>query len=266
MPFSVRTIVSVLAASIVLGTGARGDEKKVYSEPPPAPAVDEFFMNEVWTKVVAQSCLKCHKPDGEADELESKFILQDPDKSVGPAKVEALRNNRKAFIQMARLKEGDQSRLLLKAVGKLDHGGKEALKPDSAGYRILAEFVTRLYAPPKVDPRTVAEDKNAPPFFDGIVMLDDRKLLRRITLSLAGRLPTESEVAAIASQGRQALPALLDAVMKEEAFYARLREGFNDIFLTIGVDGNPEQSVLSYDPCCLTTTSARRAAGTNRTT
>ena len=35
--------------------------------------------------------------------------------------------------------------------------------------------------------------------------------------------------------------------MKEDAFYDRLREGFNDVFLTLGVDGNPEQSVLSYE-------------------
>ena len=26
--------------------------------------------------------------------------------------------------------------------------------------------------------------------------------------------------------------------MKEDAFYDRLREGFNDIFLTLGIDGN----------------------------
>src|SRR5205085_4094115 len=32
-----------------------------------------------------------------------------------------------------------------------------------------------------------------------------------------------------------------------EAFYDRLREGFNDIFLTQGVDGNADQTVLSYD-------------------
>ena len=35
--------------------------------------------------------------------------------------------------------------------------------------------------------------------------------------------------------------------MKEEAFYDRLREGFNDIFLTLGLDGNPEATVLSYE-------------------
>ena len=242
MSFNARTVVFSLAAWMALAVGVRGDEKKA----PTGPAIiDDFFVNEVWAKVGAQTCLKCHKPDGEAEE--SNFILQDPEKSVGPSKIEAFRQNREAFKRMARLKEGDQSRLLLKVVGKLDHGGKEALKPDSAGYRVLGEFVTRLYVTPKTDPRAVAEDKNAPPFFDGIAMLDDRKLLRRVTLSLAGRLPTDAEIAVIAKDGRKALPALLDAMMKEEAFYGRLREGFNDIFLTVGVDGNPDQSVLSYE-------------------
>ena len=35
--------------------------------------------------------------------------------------------------------------------------------------------------------------------------------------------------------------------MKEDAFYDRLREGFNDIFLTLGIDGNADQTVLSYE-------------------
>ncbi|MBI3877291.1 MAG: hypothetical protein HY300_15265 [Verrucomicrobia bacterium] len=149
---------------------------------------------------------------------------------------------------MARLKEGAQSRLLLKATGKIKHGGKEALKPNSTGYRILADFVRRVNAPPAAKlAGALAEDKNAPPFFSGVVMLDDRRLLRRVTLSLAGRLPTEAELAAVTSQKLNALPAILDAVMKEDAFYTRLREGFNDIFLTLGVDGNPDQSVLSYE-------------------
>ncbi len=193
--------------------GVRADEKKEYTGPCAAP-VDDFFVNEVWAKVGAHTCLKCHSAEGEA--LNSKFILKDPERSTGRDRDEAMRHNRSAFSRMARLKEGDQSRLLLKVVGKLEHGGKEALKPDSASYRVLAEFVRRLLAP--IDPRTLAEDKNAPPFFEGIVMLDDRKLLRRVTLSLAGRLPTETERATIAREGRKALPALLDAVMQEDAW------------------------------------------------
>ena len=212
-----------------------------------APA-DSFFTNEVWIKVGAQSCLKCHKLGGEAEDGGSEFVLQDPERSLGAARDEVLRQNRDAFALMARRKEGDQSRILLKATGKLKHGGKEALKLESTGYRVLADFVTRLHVPPTAAAlaRAMAEDKNAPPFFDGIVMLDDQKLLRRVTLSLAGRLPTDSELSAVASQGRKAFPTLLDAVMKEDAFYARLREGFNDIFLTVGYDDVPENA-LSYE-------------------
>ena len=100
-------------------------------------------MDEVWAKVGTSVCLKCHKAGGDAEE--SKFILLDPQR----AKVQddALRHNRDAFARMARLKEKDQSRLLLKVVGELDHGGEDVLKPDSTGYRILAEFVRRVNAP-----------------------------------------------------------------------------------------------------------------------
>ena len=237
-----RTFLFVVAAAIVLAGGARADEKRKDAAPCVAP-VDDFFVNEVWAKVGAQTCLKCHTEEGEA--LDSHFILKNPERCTGREREEAMCHNRDAFRRLALQKEGDQSRLLLKVVGQLKHGGKQALKPDSAGYKVLAEFVRRLNTP--VDPRTLAEDKNAPPFFEGIVMLDDRKLLRRITLSLVGRLPTEKELATIAKEGRKALPALLDDVMKEEAFYARLREGFNDVFLTLGVDGNADQSVLSYE-------------------
>ena len=105
----------------------------------------------------------------------------------------------------------------------------------------------RVNSPPGAKPAVeVAEDKNAPPLFDGIVMLDDRRLLRRVTLSLAGRLPTAGELSGVTAQGVKALPALLDALMKEDAFYERLREAFNDVFLTVGIDDGAE-TVLSYD-------------------
>ncbi|HKA06536.1 MAG TPA: DUF1592 domain-containing protein, partial [Gemmataceae bacterium] len=119
---------------------------------------------------------------------------------------------------------------------------------DSAGYRTLATFVRRVNNPATIGPTDLTTiDPKAPPFFDGVVMVDDRVLLRRLTLSLAGRLPTDAELAAVKKDGLKAIPAILDAVMKEDAFYARLREGFNDIFLTLGVDGNADQTVLSYD-------------------
>jgi hypothetical protein len=130
-------------------------------------------------------------------------------------------------------------------VGELDHGGKDVLKPDSAAYRVLADFVRRVNGGDTAP--AVTADAKSTPFFEGVVMLDDRRVLRRATLSLAGRLPTGAEVAAVAKNGQNAIPAILDAVMKEDAFYERLREGFNDIFLTLGVDGNADQTCLSYE-------------------
>jgi hypothetical protein len=36
-------------------------------------------------------------------------------------------------------------------------------------------------------------------------------------------------------------------LQQEEPYYVRLREAFNDIFLVLGIDGNPDSTVLSYE-------------------
>lgn len=220
-------------------------------EPPPAAAAscsfpaDNYFADEVWAKVGAQRCLTCHKTGGDAEK--SQFVLRDPQKSTGPERESALRHNREAFARMAKLKEGDASRMLLKVTGGLDHGGDEVLPKDSTGYRILADFVRRTTEPGK-NPSAAAltDDPAAPPFFAGVAMLDHRRLWRRATLSLAGRLPTAAELEQVQREGLEAVPKLLDSLFTEEAFYTRLREGFNDIFLTAGVSDGAE-SVLAYD-------------------
>ncbi|HAW97782.1 MAG TPA: hypothetical protein DCX67_04535, partial [Opitutae bacterium] len=79
-----------------------------------------------------------------------------------------------------------------------------------------------------------------------VTMLDDQRLLRRLTLSLSARLPRPSERDAVRKGGLDAISALLDQVMTEDAFYERLKEGFNDVFLTNGYDGNGEL-ILSYN-------------------
>ena len=248
MQFIAIAFVAFVGIAAVISASSAAAQYPVATAPPYNGAncvtpTDVFFADEVWTKVGAIFCLKCHKLGGDAEE--SKFVLRDPQRSQGDEHAEAMRTNRDAFAQMASLQEGDQARLLLKVVGKLEHGGEEVLKPDEAGYSVLADFVRRVNAPLA---GATAEDKNAPPFFDGVVMLDDRKLLRRVTLSLAGRLPTETELAAVASQGLTGLPAILDSVMTEDAFYDRLREGFEDIFLTLGLEETDNSGIpLSYE-------------------
>ncbi|MCH8042501.1 MAG: hypothetical protein IID44_02170 [Planctomycetes bacterium] len=145
---------------------------------------------------------------------------------------------------MATAQEDGKSRLLQKIAGGLDHGGKEVLKADSTGYKILTRFVRRIEGKPDIGPPIA--DYAAPPFFDGIEMMSPGRLLRRLTLSLAARLPTRKERAAVEKDGLKAIDKILDSVMTEDAFYERLQEAFNDILLTYGYDGGGE-SALSYE-------------------
>lgn len=208
---------------------------------PECTAVDRFFAEEVWAKVGERTCLKCHKADGDASD--SSFLLQNPSRHRN-----GLTENRAAFVRMATKQETGRSLLMVKATGGLEHGGGEVLKADSTGYRILQRFVRRtsgasdqsLSENPKV------ADYDAPPFFEGLQMMTPDRLLRRVTLSLASRLPSAQEREAVDKQGHAAMDSILDGVLQEDAFYVRLKEGFNDIFLTHGYDGNGEE-VLSYD-------------------
>ncbi len=144
---------------------------------------------------------------------------------------------------MARHQEsGGRSRLLVKATGGLDHGGGEALKADSTELRVIEDYVRKL----NDETYGLSVNEATKPFFAGVTMLSDQRLLRRVTLSLAARLPTDEERAAVESGGLNAIDELLSAIMDEDAFYERLQEGFNDIFLTLGYNGNGDDA-LSYD-------------------
>ncbi len=162
---------------------------------PACCAVDDFFAEEVWAKVGERTCLKCHNAGGDASD--SEFLLQSTVRSPG-----AIRKNLEAFARMAAAQEDGASRLLLKVAGRLDHGGGEVLKAGSTGLEILQKFVRRRSAATGQPPASQAEPlDNAPPYFDGVRMMSPERLLRRITLSLAARLPSEEERAAVDKRG-----------------------------------------------------------------
>lgn len=211
---------------------------------PPCTMQDRFFENEVWAKVGERTCLRCHNSKGDA--AESSFVLSSRNtKDIHDVKW--LQQNCGAFQKMALTKEGDQSRLLLKVTGGLDHGGGSVLKPESTGYRILERYVRRLNPQSnQPTPNNARPDEIVRSLFDGVAKISPQRLLRRVTLSLAGRLPTTDEQEAVKQNGEAAMDGILDRIMKEDAFYFRLKEGFNDIFLTIGIEDNAE-TLLSYD-------------------
>ncbi len=202
-------------------------------------SLDSDFIDSVWARVGERKCLTCHNAEGDA--ADSAFILSDATRDR-----DSLAENRAAFLRMAVSQEEGQSRLLLKVLGGLDHGGGEVLAPNSTEYRILEEFVSRATASPDeaIDPAELAMAESD--FFDGVQSATPERLLRRVSLSLVARLPTENELAAVREHGISAMDGILDQMLTEDAFYFRLKEGFNDVFLTLGYDGNGED-VLAYN-------------------
>ncbi len=226
--------VWMLTLACVAPTAIKADE---------CPAALRSFTNEVWAKVAERHCVRCHHVDGDA--AESQFILLPL--SMTQTSIEqdaALRENLLAFETLAKQQEDGQSRLLLKANGELDHGGGAVLQSDSTAYQLLKRFVERRDTS---DPECIDTDSEPEqPLFADVKMLSPTRLLRRITLSLCGRLPSAEESARVAKDGSTAIAPILDQLMTEEAFFKRLQEGFNDIFLTIGIEDNAE-TILSYD-------------------
>ncbi len=203
----------------------------------------DLFEAEVWAKVGERTCLRCHNRQSEAKE--SKFVLEKSDDSLNDLAM--LAHNHAAFRTMATIVTSDQSVLLQKVVGGLDHGGGQVLQPDSTGFKILERFVLRTMSPTGEPIHEGETDAYRPAaFFDGVTMLPPSRLLRRVTLSLAGRLPSTEELKAVEQGGLFAIDSILDSIMREDAFYTRLKEGFNDIFLTVGIEDNAE-TLLSYD-------------------
>ena len=204
---------------------------------------DRLFEEEVWAKVVSRVCVNCHVEGGEA--AESELLLSNA--SSAAADAGTMRQNRLAVSELARRVDDRSggSLLLAKVVGELDHGGGEVVTRGSPEYEVLKRFVARVgSSTPPADLQL--SDIDSPPFFEDVTMLTPRRHLRRLTLSLVGRLPTDAELAAVDVGGTAAIEDLMDAMMREDAFYTRLKEAFNDIFLTLGVEDNAE-TLLSYD-------------------
>ena len=81
MSLRVPSSLRVFAVLLLLGAVARGAELKPYSGFG-CSVVDDYFANEVWAKVAAESCLKCHKAGGDAED--SKLVLRNPNGPTPP--------------------------------------------------------------------------------------------------------------------------------------------------------------------------------------
>ncbi len=131
---------------------------------------------------------------------------------------------------------GDTNTLINYISNVMPLGGPESCIGDCA--EDVADYLLTLF---QVDDsplvtQTIAALQSMP--------LDDT--LRKASLQLAGRLPTESEVNLVNSEGETGLSTVLDSLMIEDAFYDRIMEMFNDLILTdryLNANGMPAEAL-----------------------
>ncbi len=194
-------------------------------DPPPTPDTDisgcvptkQYFNDEVWNPFMSSSCFACHNGQGAA--ASSDLVLQ------GANQPGFLEHNIAVLTNVAAFERDGTSILLLKPTAQIDHEGGAVIDVNSDAYKALAELVVQLKNP-------VACEGSSDNPFDGVDLLDGDSTFRKATLAIAGRLPTADELTLVSSNKPEDLDAALDVVLEEDAFYVRLKEIYNDLFLT----------------------------------
>ena len=170
---------------------------------------------------MGSKCTKCHTPDGVAvAENGAKFVL------MPPSYPGFLDTNLATIQDIMKIEYQNQgTELLLKPIGKMNHGGGQVLAEDSPEYAQLTELVKRLQS------GEVCADPGSN-VLDSVTSIDQVATLRKAAIDLGGRLPSDAENSQVASGKPADLDAVLDQIMTEQTFYDRLREIFNDNLLT----------------------------------
>mgnify|MGYP002777899584 CR=1 FL=1 len=101
------------------------------------PSDEDFFRDQVWKRVLGQTCVSCHSAGGLASGTRMVFK---PEGEEG-----ALEHNLAEARELALVDEGGTSILLLKPTGKhpAGHQGGMVLTEDAEAYGVLKEFVDR---------------------------------------------------------------------------------------------------------------------------
>ncbi|MFO7563606.1 MAG: DUF1588 domain-containing protein [Enhygromyxa sp.] len=213
---AIGTAATLALAALGLG-GLAGCQPE---KPQECVSTETFFKEQVWAPILSQKCITCHSPTGVAKD--SQFVLQSSDWTG------YLDANLATVERLAKLEYEGQPWILVKPTMTVQHGGGVQIEPDSSEYEALAELVDRIKNPVECANDSVSSEE----YLAGIELLDEVETLRKASLSLVGRLPTPEEELLVASGGFEALDGVLDAMMREEAFYDRLIEIYNDHFLT----------------------------------
>lgn len=239
-----RWLRTVFPLSALLFVGCGSEEGEKPGTRGECVSTDRFFAEEIWQPFMGSQCFSCHNVQGTA--RDSRLIL------LPPQQPDYLRINLERVRELSRYQLDGVSLLLLKPTERVEHGGGKQLDVKSAHYQALEELVRRFEEP------VICNDGGSSAALSGLEILDPVETLRRASLGLVGRIPTEEETFRVEAGGEKALAGILDEMMTEQAFFDRVMEFWNDLLLTdryVGweralqlLDGNDYPNRYWYKP------------------
>lgn len=186
------------------------------------------YLSQVEPQIVASSCVGCHVEGGVASS--SGLILQ------VPSSADISLSNYNALLNYAQNAPNGLNNLLNKPQGQVAHVGQTQIQPGSQQAGLWQQFLAEL----EMDLVAINGGGNTSvsAVFDAVGTMSNKETLRKATLLLAGRLPTESELAAIADGSEASLRATIRGAMSGAGFRTFLMESANDRLLTEAFTGN----------------------------
>lgn len=220
--FRVALVALLAAATAACSSGKKNEASDTGSTAQTGECLSsqQYFAEKVWIPVLSKVCMKCHSPDGLAAQKNADLLLL-PSGYPG-----FMDSNLAIMSSLARTEFDDVSVLLRKPIGEMNHGGAAVLSKDSPEYAALEEFVRRVK---QGDSCQVAPTAHT---FEDVQMLDPPGTLRKASLNLLGQLPAPEQLQALQGASDDALSTAIDELFTQDAFYVRLKEIYNDRFLT----------------------------------
>ena len=175
----------------------------------------ELFEESISQQIIQTRCITCHVAGGIARATE--LVYQWPN-------TVSVLNNFAVFETFVNSHQDARDYILTKASGGNGHTGGIQLPVGGVDYNNMAAFLDVLSMTiPGGSPATSIDD-----FFAGVGMQSSVATLRRAAIMLAGRAPTDSEIAQVEAGNEATLRTTLRSLMTGDGFHQFLLDGAND--------------------------------------
>jgi hypothetical protein len=176
-----------------------------------------FFTGQVMGRVLQPICANCHVPGGAAEAANFRVTAGDPLATQQSMDQHIDRDN------------PSQSRILLKPMGAMPHGGGQQILDGSEEHGILLDWVTRV-----AEGRQCDAGPETP-----LVPLAPAELLVRASMDVRGRRPSMEELDAVEADAG-AYEGIIDRYLQSPEFLERVKDLYDDALLVRREDFSDE--------------------------